>query len=895
MEDEKFATAKDPPLSDPVAIPASSTWSRTKRIVKYSICFGLVWFTIHSWFIIPRHYIFVGDHPSHTSACAHSKYAWVMDAFAPKEPQVPRGRLAENFFLTIPNSASAIAASRKYATKPHLAGSEGDLLTAKYFLDLLRHELSIPKGTDDPVYPAGSVASRNATLSITNLTEPAAWIDVYYPILNTPLDRSLEILGDDGNTAWKAELEEIGDELDSDAYTYADSVGAWHGLSKDGEAEGRLIFANYGRKSDYDELVEKGVDFTGAIVLVRYGGLFRGLKVKGAQELGAAGVLIYSDPRDDGTVTEENGYAPYPHGPARNPTSVQRGSVQFLSIYPGDPTTPGYPSYENSPRTDGSNIPSIPSLPISWANAKVLLEEIDGKNRPVKLTNHVDTKITPIWNTMGVIPGHIRDEIVVVGNHRDAWVLGAVDPSSGTVSVHEVVRGLGALLKEGWKPLRTIVIASWDAEEYGLIGSTEWGEDFSEWIQKNVVAYVNLDSSVSGSKFGAAGSPSLAHFIRKTAEDLPHPTDPKRTLWDATADRGQLFGEHKYVDWFGTEVETEVTEVETEVMDYIGIRPLGSGSDYTVFLQRLGVASMDSGGFTSTLSDPVYHYHSVYDSERWQEVYGDPGFVKHVAVAKNLGLQTLRLATALVLPFNTTNYAFELEYHLNKVEELAASYATTPNLAPLRAAIKSLQFASLEFDAEKFRAELILKRLIRKWQKSRQSQLQRKHSCFRCLMRRLRGFFTAETHEPPAEIEGRPDKNGIDTGMHRIDDEVDIEDGHWPHLPIPHRPKHPHWPHWPPHKPRHPPRELIAAVKAVRKINQKLASFERGFIHEDGIKDREWYRHLGVAPGKWLGYGATTLPGLTEAITIEKNVTLANDEAVRLTEAVENIRAALRA
>ncbi|KAH9179540.1 Zn-dependent exopeptidase [Lactarius sanguifluus] len=816
MEDEKSASAKDSPFSEPVAIPASS---RTKRIVKY--------------FYLFRH-LFVGDPPSHTSACTH-------------KPQVPS--------CTIPNSGSAIAASRKYATKPHLAGSDGDLLTAKYFLDLLRHEFSIPKGTDDPVYPAGSVASRNATLSITNLTEPVAWIDVYYPVLNTPLDRSLEILGDDGHTAWKAELEEIGDELDSDAYTYADSVGAWHGLSKDGEAEGRLIFANYGKKSDYDELVEKG-----------------------AQELGAAGVLIYSDPSG----------RRYPHGPARNPTSVQRGSVQFLSIYPGDPTTPGYPSYENSTRTDGTNIPSIPSLPISWANAKVLLEEFDGKNRPVKLTNHVDTKVTPIWNTMGVIPGHIKDEVVVVGNHRDAWVLGAVDPSSGTVSVHEVVRGLGALLKEGWKPLRTIVFASWDAEEYGLIGSTEWGEDFSEWIQEHVVAYVNLDSSVSGSKFGAASSPSLAHFIRKTAEDLPHPTDPKRTLWDATADRGQLFGEHNDDDSLGT-------EVKTKAMEYIGVRSLGSGSDYTVFLQRLGVASMDSG-FKSTLSDPVYHYHSVYDSVRWQEVYGDPGFVKHVAVAKNLGLQTLRLATALVLPFNTTNYAFELEHHLNKVEKLAASSATTPNLVPLRAAIKSLQFASLEFDAEKFRAELILKRLIRKWQKSRQSQLQHKHSCFRCLMCRLRHFFTAETHEPPAEIEGWPDKNGVDTGMHRINDEVNVEDGDWPHLPnIPHRPKHPHWPHWPPHKPRHPPRALIAAAKAIRKINQKLASFERGFIHEDGIKDREWYRHLGVAPGKWLGYGATTLPGLTEAITIEKNLTLANDEAARLTEAVENIRAALRA
>lgn len=159
---------------------------------------------------------------------------------------------------TIPNSASAIVASRKYATSPHLAGSEGDLRTAKYFLDLLRHELSIPKTIEYPIFPAGSEASRNATLYITNLTEPEAWIDTYYPILNTPLDRSLEILGDDGNAVWKAELEETADELDSDAHAYAKSIGAWHGLSSDGTAEGRLVYANYGRKRDYDELVQKG-------------------------------------------------------------------------------------------------------------------------------------------------------------------------------------------------------------------------------------------------------------------------------------------------------------------------------------------------------------------------------------------------------------------------------------------------------------------------------------------------------------------------------------------------------------------------------------------------------------------------------------------------------------
>ncbi|KAI0268104.1 hypothetical protein BC834DRAFT_952323 [Gloeopeniophorella convolvens] len=891
------------------------------KILKHVLLFGTLWFIIYRWlFSLAGNLISVSNlsiHPK-TRTCSQREHAWFMDAFSPKEPHVPSGRLAENFFLTIPNSASAISASRKYATKPHLAGSDGDLLTAKYFLHLLQHELSIPEGLEDPIYPAGSEASRNATLSITNLTEPTAWIDVYYPVMNTPLNRSLQILGDDGKAVWTADVEEVADKLDDEAYKYRESVGAWHGLSRDGEAEGNLIYVNYGRKSDYDELVEKGVNFTDSIVLARYGGIFRGLKVKGAQELGAAGVLIYSDPRDDGTVTEENGYAPYPHGPARNPTSVQRGSVQFLSVYPGDPTTPGYPSYENSTRTDGSNIPDIPSLPISWANAKVLLDELEGKNRTVKLVNHVDTKVTPIWNPVGVIPGHINDEVILVGNHRDAWVMGAVDPSSGTVAVHEVVRGLGALLKEGWKPLRTIVIASWDAEEYGLIGSTEWGEDFADWIQKNVVAYINLDSSVSGSRFGAAASPSLAHFIRKTAEGLPHPTDPGRTLWDATEDKGPLFGEHSDAQSLGSEIETEVA-------DSVGIRPLGSGSDYTVFLQRLGVASMDSGGFGSTLSDPVYHYHSIYDSERWQEVYADPGFVKHVAVAKNLGLQTLRLSSALVLPFNTTHYAFELGNYLDRVEELAATSSASPNLVPLRAAIKSLQFASLELDVEKVVAERVLKRYLRRWQKGGHHHghhRKPKHGGKDSFLHRCINMFRKEEAPPapsvptlanghplrprvgraPAWIKEQQEQDSDNQFIHNEEDDLDsLDDQEWPTFPHkpkdPHRPHwpRPHWPHWPHPKPHHPPPHFIKAVKAVRKINQKLASFERGFIHEDGIKDREWYRHLGVAPGKWLGYGATTLPALTEAITIEKNTTLANYEAGRLTSAIEKIAAALRA
>lgn len=309
-------------------------------------------------------------------------------------------------YRSVPNAASAIAASRQFATKPHLAGSDGDFVTAKDFLAVLQNNLGIDIPSETPIFPAGTTESRDATLNIPNLDVPTAWIDTYYPVLNTPLDRAVEILGGDGEPVWKAHLEEFSDDTDPEAAKYYNAVSTFHGLSKDGEVEGQLIDANYGLKEDYDNLTAAGVNFTGKIVIARYGGNFRGLKIKGAQEVGAAGILVYSDPRDDGTVTEENGYAAYvqyihpiyliltcisyPYGPARNKDSVQRGSVQFLSIYPGDPTTPGTPAYKNATRTEGVNIPSIPSLPISWANAQVLLKEIaeGGANRTIKLVNH---------------------------------------------------------------------------------------------------------------------------------------------------------------------------------------------------------------------------------------------------------------------------------------------------------------------------------------------------------------------------------------------------------------------------------------------------------------------------------------------------------------------------
>lgn len=839
---------------------------------------------------------------------------WIAQAFGAHPPRnlgyrrIPFGKAAEEIFLAVPNPASAIAASRQYATTPHLAGSPGDYRTATDFLALLQTELSIEAPSPLPVFSAGTAESRNATLSISEgLNGPTAWIDTYYPVMNTPLDRRVEILDEDGEVVWSADLEEQADETDPEAGKYKDAVPTFHGLSRGGEVQGKLVYAHYGRKQDYDALVEQGVDLNGSVVITRYGGIFRGLKVKGAQDLGAVACLIYSDPRDDGTVTEENGYEPYPMGPARNPTSVQRGSTQFLSIYPGDPTTPGYPSYENSTRSEGSNIPSIPSLPISWANAKVLLEEIadGGKDRTISLVNHVDDRVIPIWNTMGVIPGHIKDEVVVVGNHRDAWVMGATDPSSGTASIHEVVRGLGALLKEGWTPLRTIVIASWDAEEYGLIGSTEWGEDFADWIDEHVVAYVNLDSSVGGSRFYSSSSPSLAHFMRGAAESIAHPTKPGLTLWDATQDRGPLYGTHGRVDEEAVRVyEEEQAQLAAAAADELGVGVLGSGSDYTVFLQRIGVASTNNG-FTSTLSDPVYHYHSVFDSQRWQELYADPGFLRHVAIAKFLGLQTLRLVDSIILPFNTTHYAVQLGAYLDHVEQIALAASLDVDFSDLRESIDSLYAASQSLDEEKFKAEHEIKRFIRRIVRRRLIKRHLRRAW--CTIKKVFGKPCAERRLNA--VEGvhhqldEPRSNHVAPPFQKRDGRafkprVGLWGGKmWEREQ--HAREHAHersggcqvqW------RARARPnfddklRERFRqVVKRVRTVNKKLGSFERGFIHPDGIKDREWYRHLGVAPGKWLGYGATTLPGLTEAITFEANATLVRYEAERLQELIDRL------
>ncbi|KAJ3997951.1 Zn-dependent exopeptidase [Lentinula boryana] len=833
-------------------------------------------------------------------------------------------KVKEQLFLSVPNTGNATATAKQYSKHPHLAGSSEDYHDALTVLEFLQTELGIaprPPSHQPPIYNAGTPKSRAQTIALTSRLgprSPQAWIDVYYPYLNTPLDRSLDIVDETGKSIWSADLREDGNEGDADAAKYRDYIPPWHGLSANGEGQGRLVYVNYGTYEDYEEVLASGQNFSGKVVIARYGALFRGLKIKRAEDLGAAAILIYSDPRDDGFVTVENGFAPYPDGPARNPTSVQRGSAMYLSLYPGDPTTPGKPAYDKAEREEGKNVPRIPSLPISWMNAERLLKEI------------VDNKVTPIWNTMAAIPGHVRDEVVIVGCHRDAWVLGAADPVSGTISLLEIVRGLGTLLRNGWKPLRTILIASWDAEEYGLVGSTEYGEDFAEWISEHAVAYLNVDVSSAGSKWDAVGSPSLAHLIRKTAMDVSHPSGEEgKTLWDAREDEGPFkpFGpvrpdgkpglvvytnssdaqglnttisSHRILEIGNIHADADVMEAyeasrnerlsKEEGRDGTSIGPMGSGSDFTVFLQRLGVASSDQG-FAGTPYDAPYHYHSIYDSMRWQEVYADPGYKKHLAIAQHLGLLVLRLTDSIIVPLNTTQYALELDGYLDRVESLLPSLDAEGGISNVRVAfstlrqhISQLQETSVLLDIEKIEAEELFEELLSRMPSFPGSLSTCRHQNtltyrFKEWVKRIFGVqhhrrdaFAVDSWESllsSYDSDEQEDKAIAGWLEHRL---YMLTGLHGPGLPSP------------------PPiLDFIRAAKRVSRVNHKLFFFERGFIDEGGIKNREWYRHLGVAPGKWLGYGATTFPALTEAIVIEKNMTEAVLESGRLVELLKGM------
>jgi N-acetylated-alpha-linked acidic dipeptidase len=455
----------------------------------------------------------------------------------------------------------------------------------------------------------------------------------------------------------------------------------FNGSSPSGDAEADVIYANYGRPEDFKKLEEMKIDVRGKIVIVRYGDNFRGVKSFVAEEHGAAGVIIYSDPWDDGYFKGD----PYPKGPWRPEQSVQRGSIQYMFKYPGDPTTPGVASVMSLPDSQrvkpelATDMAKIPTTPISYADATPILQNLGGPETPrdwqgslpftyhvgpgpvrVKLHIKQSYQYWPIWNVIGKIPGaKYPDQLVVLGNHRDAWVYGAVDPNSGTAAMLEAVHGLGALIKQGWKPERTIIFGSWDAEEEGLIGSTEWGEEHEHDLA-NAVAYFNLDVAVTGPNFSASAVPALKGFVRDVTRQVPSPKGG--TVYDVWKERqkDQTQNNRRTPDFNSNRGPNARIDNDVPVGD------LGSGSDYSVFIQHLGVPSAD---MTSNGSYGVYH--SAFDNFAWFKKFGDPTFVYEQEMARILGVEALHMASADVLPFDYESYGKEISSYIERAQAKA--------------------------------------------------------------------------------------------------------------------------------------------------------------------------------------------------------------------------------
>jgi N-acetylated-alpha-linked acidic dipeptidase len=549
----------------------------------------------------------------------------------------------EEQFRAVPAPASAREHLRRLTIEPHVAGTKEDYATAVYVRDQLR-SYGLP----------------------AELREYQVWLN--YP--NAPSVLELISRNASGDTTHHQVLDTREAVVPGDPTSSNPKITPlFNGYSASGDVTAPAVYANYGLPNDYEELKKAGVDVKGKIVIVRYGNSFRGVKAKVAQDNGAVGCIIYSDPADDGYMQGDV----YPKGPWRPVASGQRGSVQYLFDYPGDPLTPGRPAIEGVPRLkpeEATDLTRIPVQPIAYDVAKQIIAPLKGPVRPrgfqgglpfayhvggtddvkVRLKTEMDYKQRTIWDVVSRIDGSdLKDRWVVLGNHRDAWVFGAVDPNSGTAAMLEVGRGLGQLLKQRWKPRRTIILCSWDAEEYGLIGSTEWAEEFAGELKDKAVAYLNLDAAVSGPHFGASAVPSLWKLIRGVTVDVK---DPKT-------------GRSVYQEWQDRTRDLR-SEEERHTLADVRISPLGSGSDYTPFLQHLGIASTDMG-----FGGDYGVYHSAYDSFYWMDHFGDPGFLYHVAAAQIWGTMALRLADADGLSFDYTDYANEMREFFREAVKIA--------------------------------------------------------------------------------------------------------------------------------------------------------------------------------------------------------------------------------
>ena len=493
-------------------------------------------------------------------------------------------------------------------------------------------------------------------------------IEEFLVLFPTPKTRALKLLEPE---VFEAALEEPTLEQDSTSGQKDEQLPSYNAFSVDGDVTGELVYVNYGIPQDYEVLRRLGIDVRGKIVIARYGGSWRGIKPKVAAEKGAIGCILYSDPRDDGFFRGPV----YPEGAFRPAGGVQRGSVVDMPTYPGDPLTPGRGAVKDAERlalNEVTTFTKIPVLPISHQDALPLLRNLRGPTAPaawrgalpityrlgpgparVNLRLEFNWDLVPAYNVIAQLTGAERpDQWIMRGNHHDAWVNGARDPLSGMVALMEEARAIGQLVKEGWKPKRTIVYAAWDAEEPGLIGSTEWVEQHADLLRKQLAVYINTDGNERGF-LRAGGSHTLERFINQVAQAVKDPQTGV-SVWQR---------------WQARNIESADRKTAAEIRSRADLRisALGSGSDYSPFLQHLGTASLNLsfGGEGAGGS-----YHSIYDSFDHFSQFTDPGFEYGVTLAATAGRAVLRLAAAPVLPFHFDNFAETVGGYVKEVKEL---------------------------------------------------------------------------------------------------------------------------------------------------------------------------------------------------------------------------------
>jgi len=625
--------------------------------------------------------------------------------------------------------------------------------------------------------------------------------DVLYP---TPISTALELVTPQRVTLGGQEPTIAEDPTSSRT---ADALPPYVAYQGDGDVTAPVVYVNYGMPDDYDALEQRGISVKGKIVLARYGGGWRGLKPKLAQEHGAVGCLIYSDPADDSYASADV----YPKGGGRPDAGVQRGSVADMPTYPGDPLTPGVGATANAKRltrAEAKTILKIPTLPISYRDATRIISALQGplvtgKDRgalgmayhwggtdavQVHLAVKSDWSLKPVYDVIAVLKGSTYpDQWIVRGNHRDGWVFGASDPLTGQVALMSEAKALGALYRQGWRPARTIVYASWDGEEPGLLGSTEWAEAHADELKRKALIYINTDGNGRGF-LGASGSHELQRLVNQAANDVP---DPKTGVSVAKRGRAAILA-GGYAD--KDSVRADQLEAAKAGGDF-PLGALGSGSDYTAFLQHLGIASLNLGFGGQDESDGSYH--SIYDSYYHVTHFDDPGLAYASALSKLVGRIVIRAADAPRVPAKYGDFASTVSRYLTDIKKLAAD------------------------QREKDRALADL--------------------------RREGDFVLASSPQDPVIaprdqgitplIDMLPLENAVD----HLKRAASAADGMLA-------------------------REDALPLATQAQINASLAQIDQLLLDPAGLPGRPWFQNLVYAPGTLTGYGAKTLPGVREAI-----------------------------